>query len=430
MSALADAQTQRPLVSSNTQAPPKLPDVLSCLECELNDFQSAIKSPKACAAALATVEQDIDAVKRLMLSILTRRNTLVPIFIFPAEVLSRIFHFVAFSEKPYSLGWAHVTHVCRRWRQIALDDSTLWTHFSTTSSRNKEWIAERLSRARNAPLVIEIVGSMEKAVYSLLLGHISHMRELHLRNLSPAHWEIVQAINTHKAPALEHLELSANTSPIVGDSLFKGPLPKLQILCLSQIIFPWSRVPRGQLTQLKVTLTEEVPTITSKDSQNDDLKQLIGLMVDCPLLEVLTLENCLPAKLSESSAGQTIHLPRLSRLCLGGSSSRITNLLKMLKLSSSATLRLQCTSENTATHNDHEILPFLSAHFNCPIPVEFRSFKITVDDVGRVIAVTASTSLPISPVNHTGVLQDDSDAELSLSFHRILDVNTRVDILR
>src|SRR5712671_3372422 len=215
----------------------------SCLECELNDFQSAIKSPKACAAALATVEQDIDAVKRLMLSILTRRNTLVPISIFPAEVLSRIFHFVAFSEKPYSLGWAHVTHVCRRWRQIALDDSTLWTHFSTTSSRNTEWIAERLSRARNAPLVIDLVGLTEKAVYSPLLAHISHTREIHLRNMHSVHLDIdiVQALNVEKAPALEHLELSANTSPIgiirlVGDS-FKGPLPKLRSLCLSQIVF-------------------------------------------------------------------------------------------------------------------------------------------------------------------------------------------------
>jgi len=367
--------------------------------------------------------------------VLARRNTLVPISILPAEVLMRIFHFVAFSEQPYMLGWVDVTHVCQRWRQIALDDSTLWTHFSTASSRNKEWVAERLSRARNAPLVIDLSGLMDKDASSLFLAHISHTRELYLRNLSLVHSEIVQAVNIQNAPALERLELSANTSPtdikrLVGDSFFKGPLPKLRIFCVSQIVFPWSLVPRGRLTQLKVTLTREVPTVPSKDSQHDDLNQLIGLLVASPSLEVLTLHNCLPAMLSESSDGQTIPLPRLSQLCLRGSISWVTNLLKMLRFSASTTLRLNCASENTATHNDYHILPFLLAHFNDPTPVKFRSFKINLDDMDRMIVVVASTSLPISPIPYAHIIQQvDNDAELSLS-SRVAELNNRLDILR
>jgi hypothetical protein len=189
-----------------------------------------------------------------------------PISILPAEILARIFHFNAFSSSPIPWAGSTVTHVCRRWRQIALDDSTLWTHFST-SPRNKDWIAERLSRARNAPLVIELDGSMGKDMFSLFTPHISHTRELYLRNLSLSlDSEIVQEISIQKAPALERLELSvSNTSPmdiehLVGHSFFKGPLPKLRIFCVSQILFPWSLVPRGRLTQLKVTLNEEVLT--------------------------------------------------------------------------------------------------------------------------------------------------------------------------
>ena len=53
--------------------------------------------------------------------------------------------------------------------------------------------------------------------------------------------------------------------------------------------------PRGQLTQLQVTLFGGVSAVASKDSQHDDLNQLIDLLIDCPALEVLTLENCLPA---------------------------------------------------------------------------------------------------------------------------------------
>src|SRR5712672_3059623 len=81
-----------------------------------------------------------------------------------------------------------LTHVCRRWRQVALDDPTLWTHFSNFP-RTKDWIAERLSRARNAPLVIDLVRSMVTDMFYLFTPHISHTRELYLYDLSFLHSE-------------------------------------------------------------------------------------------------------------------------------------------------------------------------------------------------------------------------------------------------
>src|SRR5712672_1138819 len=197
----------KPFASSSAQASTTFSGVFSRLECELNQFHSATQTPKARAAALATVDQDIDAAKRLILSILTRRNMLIPISILPAEILARIFHFsvagASFlrSNRP---GWVSVTHVCRRWRQIALDDSTLWTRFST-SPRSRDWIAERLSRARNAPLIIEVDAMMRKDTISLFTPHISHTRELYLHNITSIHFSaIMQEISTQKAPALEH----------------------------------------------------------------------------------------------------------------------------------------------------------------------------------------------------------------------------------
>ena len=421
------------LVSSNTQASATLSDVLKRLESELNEFQSALQTPKARAATLATVDQDINAAKRLMFSMFTRRNTLVPIYILHSEIFSRIFHFVALFNRSSSRDWVHVTHVCRHWRQIALDDSTLWTYFSSYP-RNKDWIAERLSRARNAPLVIKVDRWLGKDTLSLFIPHISNTRKLHLHNLSSFRPEFVQEVRVQKAPVLESLELGvSNNFPMNsehGHLFFKGPLPKLRILRVSQIVFPWSLFPRGQLTQLQVILSREVSTVTSKDSQNDDLNQLIDLLINCPALEVLALENCLPAMLCGSSGRQAIHLPRLSRLSLGRSSSRVTNWLKMLKLSSSTTLCLTCTPENTTTHNDYHILPILSEHFNDLDPVEFRRLEVCLDDGDSVMTMVASTYLPIPPVNHTDVIQAHSDTDLCLSFHRVAELNNRVDILR
>jgi len=419
-----------------------LSDVSARLDCELNEFQSAVQTPKARAAALATVDQDIDAAKRLILSMPTRRNMLAPISVLPTELLLRIFHFSAFSKQSDvhtpELGSVHFTHVCRHWRQLALDDSTLWTHFSDypRNQWNKEWIAERLSRARNAPLVIDLWGWICKDRISLFTPHISHTRELRIHDLSHLHSEIIQEISIQKAPVLECLELNVPDIFPIGNKhhlFFNGPLPKLRIFSVSQILFPWSVVPRGQLTQLRVTYDLEVPP-TSEDSPRDDLNQLIDLLSNCSSLEVLILEDCLPAMVSESSGGHTVHLPQLSRLYLRGSSSRVTNLLKMLKLSSSTRLDLDCTSENTATHKGHHMLPFLSAHFNDPTPVKFRSFIIDLSRPDHVIRMFASTSVPLSAITHTHVIRADRYRypELSLSFRRWdgAEPNNLADFLR
>jgi len=202
-------------MSNSAQGSTAFSDVFSRLECELNEFRSAFQNPKARATALATIDQDIDAAKRLILSMLTRRNTLAPISILPAEILARIFHFAAAaaasSVQTYSpimsLGWVSVTHVCRRWLQVALDDAPLWAHFSTSSTRDKDWITARLSRARNAPLVIELDASLGKDTVSLFTPHISHTRQLCLRSIPYArdqHPECSGA-GMPRTPRIEHL---------------------------------------------------------------------------------------------------------------------------------------------------------------------------------------------------------------------------------
>jgi hypothetical protein len=109
-----------------------------------------------------------------------------------------------------------------------------------------------------------------------------------------------------------------------------------------------------------------------------DLNGLTDLLVNCPALEILELGACLPSQPTEFSHGRTIHLPHLSRLRLRGSTSRIMNMLNMLKLPSSTTLQLHCTSEFASIHIDYEglLLPVISAHFQSPAPVELKSLTV------------------------------------------------------
>jgi len=189
---------------------------------------------------------------------------------------------------------------------------------------------------------------------------------------------------------------------------------KLRTLSLSRVSSPWTLIPRGQLTQLKITHSGEIstPSTSSPSSSN----QLLDLLINNSDLEVLVLEFCLPTLLFQAAEGQAVHLPHLSRLCVAGSTSRVANLLKMLQLPSSTTLHLRCISE---IDNLYIILPLVSAHFHNPVLLEFRSLRIAVrDGLNSLIDVAASTAHPKSTtsVQHAFEYDIDSGAELTMSF--------------
>ena len=112
-------------------------------------------------------------------------------------------------------------------------------------------------------------------------------------------------------------------------------------------------------------------------------------------LEALVLEFYLPTMRFEASDGQAVHLPRLSRLCLAGSTSHIANLFKVLQLPYSTTPHLRCFSVNLLTDNVNTILPYSPIYMN------------------------ASSHLNPNPtISDLHSLGDtNNDAELTMSFH-------------
>ena len=282
-----------------------------------------------------------------------------------------------------------------------------------------------LARAKNAPLDIHLFlnASSDPEILRMFPPHLSHTRELRLQSLSSTALcsDNVRGIYSREAPALEHFELRCSVnSPITfreleGAALFKGRAPRLRTFSLSQVVIPWSLLPRGQLTQLTIRLFQELPTPYAPPY--GDLNQLINLLVNCPGLEILVLDHCLPFQLTETSYGQTTHLPHLSRLSLSGSSPRITNLMKILKIPSSTRLHLCCVSENTPIYNDSLLLSVVAAHFQGPAPIEFKSLSVTISSLVRLLEVTASTTLPWRSCQSKGFKGDvGANAELDLIF--------------
>jgi hypothetical protein len=417
-------------------------DVLARVESAFNHIISAIHDP---CARVAAVDKGVDATRQLLLSMLARRNVLSPISLLSPNVLAQVFYFLSLEEPAFfgeqNLGWIRATHVCRFWRQVALGDSSLWARISGIPT-NTTWSSEMLARARNVPLDIDLDlgGNPNPKVLLMFPPHLSHTRELRLRELSMLHSDTIRVIRNHEAPALEHFELGVSaTSPIIfqepdgpdGTTLFKGQAPKLRTFSLSQVLIPWSLIPRGQLTQLKIVI---FGAVSSADIPWD-WEQLVGLLVNCPGLEILVLDFCLPVQLKWFPRDRKIHLPRLSHLCLCGLSSRIAKLFNMLKLPSSATLHFNCVTEDVSTDNARLLAP-AKAHFKLdlqsPSPLDFKSLSISLSSyVGSSLEVTASTSLPTSKTHKSRDFESGmgSGTEFVLSFDRQPDLRHREDLL-
>ncbi|KAI0051988.1 hypothetical protein FA95DRAFT_1451575, partial [Auriscalpium vulgare] len=94
-----------------------------------------------------------------------QHNNCLTIVRLPPEILTIIFMHVSppevrcdwadrvwVDESLADIGWIAITHVCRRWRQVAIGYPLLWTNIDFSYGR--AWTQAFLSRARSAPLSI------------------------------------------------------------------------------------------------------------------------------------------------------------------------------------------------------------------------------------------------------------------------------------
>ncbi len=102
----------------------------------------------ALTEALAKIEAEIEALQTRIYELRTTRNAMLPISCLPFEILSRIFSFVEVEgggtfEVPIIVP---VAQVSRQWRQVALDDPTLWTCIDKSNIRQANLFIERSKR--------------------------------------------------------------------------------------------------------------------------------------------------------------------------------------------------------------------------------------------------------------------------------------------
>ncbi|KAA1468432.1 hypothetical protein DENSPDRAFT_927352 [Dentipellis sp. KUC8613] len=288
--------------------------------------------------ALQKVNEELAALDNVVASMRIRQNALSPVMILPPETLSRIFMWVARSERPSTaidwgsnrnrdsqtsakLGWIKVTHVCHAWRDTALNDASLWTTLSFGCAPLTHIM---LKRSRDQGLII-CEGQDNRSIpktdikESGLYEHASRIRVLDLGTNSKLKKGILAALS-EPAPLLESVRVVGRYAqpstgkdyvdekhiPLLGSHTFGGQTPRLRRLVLDHARISWdSPILLSGLTHLEVRLPANCMVKTHERSMISmsgpppkrwlpTHVQLMSVLNASPALATLILERSVP----------------------------------------------------------------------------------------------------------------------------------------
>ena len=222
------------------------------------------------------------------------RNSLVPISRLPDSLLTDIFILIrdieyASESEPPCLG---VSHVCRAWRNAAVQCALLWTNILFCPP---EWTPVMLHRARNAPLTVKVSiypPDVENDAFlnslRLALSHIRHIRCLSIELFVALYRDdLFSPLKSDSPDILEELRLSCSRRfPLHFNPPFKIA-PKLRRSELIHCHTDWKVFYSvGALTSL---VLKDIPV-----SSRPSVENILYVLQSMNRLETLVLIHALP----------------------------------------------------------------------------------------------------------------------------------------
>lgn len=323
-----------------------------------------------------------------------RRNALLSVIRFPSEILASIFRFLlpvvelqlsdashAYDDNAMEVGACTrsliaASHVCRRWRDVALEHSTLW---SIIWIDNTPWMHEMLSRSSGAPLTVIQPGHwphseggwatvpvfanntknstdnvdflVSRLFQTIQPKHLS----LHPSYMSTSTTTLWNSVLLRPAPLVETLQIVGglpytNASITSVSAQFLGRCaPALKHLSL---IGPFSfdaLWPSPTLRGL-ISLTLVVQQMNGEDSNSrisfrvvldalQEMRHLEALSLTFPSLYTRLPPGTPPYFLNHEQEHSSVQLPRLSSLILSGGLTEIAALTSRLDIPQRATIQ-------------------------------------------------------------------------------------------
>lgn len=304
------------------------------------------------------MDADLRAMQRAMTAYKIRRNFVSPSNRLLPELFARVFAFLA-EEEPAGdkentmgiLGWILVTHVCRRWRQIAIDHASLWQRIPLVMG--VRWTEEFLARSRTAPLVfLGVQAQITLPLIHLMGEHLFRTKGLHITVYSGTVSEALALVLSGSADMMEVLEIStvnAHHPPrpptLLPKSLLDHSAPRLRSLSLRhnmRYIFS----ARSHILSNLVSLDIRMQSIPNADRSS--LDELLGALEHMPVLESLTIVDCLQSPPIMMSADRVVKLGALTSLRLQDNTVNCCLVLRNLEAATGAALSLSVERATSA----------------------------------------------------------------------------------
>ena len=332
---------------------------------------------KAIDDEITSLEQSIKESIRVLES---RRNALAPISSLPPEILAAIFSSLSPSANKgaFRLKWIYFSHVCRQWRETALNYPHLWSHINS-SKLAPAAIPKMLARAKMAPLHLEVnftewrrkqIDAFERQ----LEERISHTR--HLKVSGPLQTVLKRLVSS--APTLEFLSLShksrqsASSLDVIPVNLFNDITPSLTSLEVDGCDISWKLPLLKGLKTLKIGLIN--PPARPK------LEDWLDALDEMPQLESLHLQHATPSATAQlmSEPSRTVTFPFLTKLHISASPKNCALALAHLVMPALTSLHVNVGSQEMEGEDIGQLFPYVVRNVYGPQDTEpLRSILIS-----------------------------------------------------
>nr|GAT56980.1 predicted protein [Mycena chlorophos] len=316
-----------------------------------------------------------------------KRNTLVPIYKLPNEILARIIEFFAYNngQRPadalFDLSWTRVLYVSRWWHEVGRAQRRFWSFLSVSRpyrigvQRHQYRLANQVARSGVVPLSVRMSLNGNDGVAEWILNEYStRIRALDFDGPNDDVHEIFSTLFKYPLRTLRSLQLThssgiSNPSIVFPDEFLLGTLPELRELSLSRVTISWSLI-RG-LERLKL---DNCPNSSSEAPTS--IGDVLRLARASPNLTALSL---VPQDTFDALLGSPftpVSLPFLEFLYIKDEVSPITLLLSFLRMPPTAALQLFPFDVYIGLHIKGILVPLRKHIRQSPQPTDLRAMKL------------------------------------------------------
>ncbi|KAI0045332.1 hypothetical protein FA95DRAFT_1561207, partial [Auriscalpium vulgare] len=337
---------------------------------------------------LSTLQNERAAVASLLLILDARINLCAPVSRLPPEVMGHIFSYLLSQERrerikvvghvSRTVPWIRLTHVCRHWRQVFLNNASLWRHIVLPLP--PQWSNALLERSRNAPLIITCSPKPQEeerrpAPVQLPIATLEHVQHIDTIGYEGSRRSLVELLRT-PAPLLE----IAHVDDISATDLFADSAPGLRELKMFRAqSLPWT----ASFLPNLVTLS-----LTSLFISDPPVAECIAGLQRLSRIQTLHLINCLGPFSSlpqPSDTSQTVTLPSLRTLWITGTLEDCVGFLRHMHTPNIITLHVSSHMEGVS--ESAPLYPFLAPlHGYAADPFCAIEFSSTANDAVTVTA--------------------------------------------